>query len=94
MYGGEYELFPRAALRDGVLDVCLFPRVNWPTLLRCAPSLLLRGKLPDRTVRRFRAPAFTLTAEATAAFEVDGEWAGRLPATFGVERERLRVIVP
>jgi len=25
---------------------------------------------------------------------MDGEWAGRLPATFSVEREKLRVIVP
>jgi diacylglycerol kinase family enzyme len=29
-----------------------------------------------------------------AAFELDGEWAGLLPATFSVEREKLRVVVP
>jgi diacylglycerol kinase family enzyme len=45
-------------------------------------------------VQRVRAAAFELTSESAAAFELDGEWAGRLPATFSVEREKLRVIVP
>lgn len=94
LYGGDYELFPGAALHDGVLEVCVLPRVNWFTLLRCGLPLLVRGKLPDSAVRRLRASEFTLAGDAPAAFEVDGEWAGRLPAKFGVARERLRIIVP
>jgi diacylglycerol kinase family enzyme len=45
-------------------------------------------------VERVRAATFELAGESPAAFELDGEWAGRLPATFSVEREKLRVIVP
>jgi diacylglycerol kinase (ATP) len=91
-YGGPFEIFPGANLRDGMLDVCILPRVNWPTLARCAPGLLTQRKLPEKQVRRFRAADFELTGDATAAFELDGELAGNLPVKFSVERERLRVV--
>jgi YegS/Rv2252/BmrU family lipid kinase len=91
-YGGPFEIFPQAGLRDGILDVCVLPRVNWLTLLRCAPDFLARRKLPEKLMRRFRAAAFELTSDATASFELDGELAGNLPVKFSVERERLRVV--
>jgi YegS/Rv2252/BmrU family lipid kinase len=93
-YGGPFSIFPQADLRDGLLDVCVFPCVNWLTLLRCAPSLLARRKLPPNATQRFRAATFELAGEASASFELDGEWIGNLPATFSVERGQLRVITP
>src|SRR5438034_7673420 len=46
LYGGQFTLFPQADLRDGLLEVCVLPRVNWLTLARCGPGLLLNGRLP------------------------------------------------
>ena len=43
-YGGPFEIFPRADLRDGLLDVCVFLRVDFPTLFRCAPDFIVRQK--------------------------------------------------
>ena len=94
LYGGEFRLFPNADMRDGRLDVCVFPRINWLTLARCAPSLLLRGTLPASAVEAFQAESFTLASPTPTPFELDGELIGHLPATFAVERSRLRVIVP
>jgi YegS/Rv2252/BmrU family lipid kinase len=94
LYGGPYRLFPQADMRDGLLEVCVFPRVNWLTLLRCAPKLLLRGLVPASATRGFRAERLTLSSPSTTPFEVDGELIGQLPATFSVERSALRVIVP
>ena len=91
-YGGPFEIFPRADLRDGMLDLCVLPRVNWLTLLRCAPDFLAWRKLPEKLVRRCRAAVFELTSDAPAAFELDGELAGKLPVKFSVEREHLRVV--
>jgi diacylglycerol kinase (ATP) len=93
-YGGPLDIFPGADLRDGLLDICVLPRADWLTLLRCAPGLLARRKLPANAVQRFRAPTFELTGDASASFELDGEWAGHLPATFSIAREQLRVIIP
>jgi diacylglycerol kinase family enzyme len=93
-YGGPVKIFPRADLRNGCLEICVFPRFNWWTLIRCAPGLLTRRQLPMRLVENFQAAKFDLAGEPGTAFELDGEWVGQLPATFSVERERLRVVVP
>jgi YegS/Rv2252/BmrU family lipid kinase len=93
-YGGPVETFPQADLRDGRLDICILPRLNWWTLLRCAPTLFAGWKLPVSFVKNFQAAEFDLAGEPKTAFELDGEWVGHLPATFSVERERLRIVVP
>ena len=96
LYGGPYRIFPKADLHDGLLDICVFPRVNWFTLARCGPELLLRGTLPDSANKAFQAESVVLTSlnPAPAPLEVDGELIGHLPATFSIERSKLRVIIP
>ena len=93
-YGGPYVVFPRADLRDGRLDVCVFPRVTWLTLFRCGPSVLLRGRLPASAVQVFQAESLTLSSPTRTSLEADGELLGHLPATFSLQPSRLRVIVP
>jgi diacylglycerol kinase family enzyme len=94
LYGGDFQIFPRADLTDGLLEVCVFPRVNWLTLLRCGPSLLLRKSLPSGITENFQAASLTLTSSSPVPFEVDGEWVGRLPTNFSLQPMGLRVIVP
>ncbi len=94
LYGGRYRVFPKADDRDGQLDLCIFPRVNWVALARTTPGLLLAGKVPESVVRRSQAASFTLTSSARTPFEVDGEWAGYLPAAFSVQPAKLRVLAP
>ncbi len=94
LYGGQFTLFQRADLRDGLLDVCIVPNVNWITLLRCSPQLLLRGTLPASATQVFQAKSLMLTGAGPTPLEVDGELIGHLPATFTIESSRLRVIVP
>lgn len=93
-YGGSFRIFPDASPNDGLLDVCVFPRANWFTLLHCAPPLLLCKKLPTSTVTRFRAKSFTLTSQGPAGFEIEGELIGKLPAVFSIDAARLRLLVP
>jgi YegS/Rv2252/BmrU family lipid kinase len=94
LYGGRYEVFPGADLRDGKLEVCVFPRVTWLTLVRCGPSLLLSRRLPSAAVELFQAESLTLTSPSPTPLEADGELIGHLPATFTLQRMGLRVIVP
>jgi YegS/Rv2252/BmrU family lipid kinase len=94
LYGGAFRVFPEADLRDGLLEICVFPRVNWLKLARCGPGLLLSGGLPPGATLNFRAGSFTLTCDVPAPVEADGEWVGHLPAKFSVRPRALRVIVP
>jgi len=93
-YGGPFAIFPRADLRDGLFEVCVFPRTNWLTVAWCGPRLLTRRTLPPKAVRSFQAESFALASSSPTPLEVDGELIGYLPARFSLERRKLRVIVP
>jgi len=94
LYGGNFRLFPEADLCNGSLDVCVFPRVGWWTLIRCGLPLLLTGRVPAGVVHRLRGNAVQLDSQARVPVEVDGELVGHLPVTFGVDPLGLRVLVP
>jgi diacylglycerol kinase (ATP) len=94
LYGGQFKLFPKADLRDGLLEVCVLPKVNWATLCRCSPALLLSGTLPAAATKVFQVETLTLTSAADTPVQIDGELVGRLPATFSLKCCGLRVIVP
>ncbi len=93
-YGGPFRIFPEAEVTDGWLHVCVFPRVDWLTLIRCGLALLSTGKLPRRSVVRLRAKSFTLIGQPATFFEADGELGGPLPARFNVQPAGLRLLVP
>jgi YegS/Rv2252/BmrU family lipid kinase len=94
LYGGEFRLFPKADLRDGLLEICILPRVTWYTLGRCTPRLLLRKTLPASVAEMVQAPSVTLKSDTPVPLQVDGEMIGHLPATFTIEKSRLRVVAP
>lgn len=91
-YGGPFDIFPGADLKDGLLDVCVVPRADWPTLFGCAPSFITRQRLAEKLVRRFQTASFELSCDTKAAFELDGEGIGHLPAKFSMTPEKLRVV--
>ena len=94
LYGGQFQIFPDADLRDGLLDVCVFPRANWWTLFCSGLPLLLSKKLPETAVVRLRCTTLSLSASSTTPFEIDGEMGGHLPARVSVVKNALRVLVP
>jgi len=94
LYGGSFEVFPAAKLNDGRLDICLLTKANFPSLLRIAPRLLLQQHVPETMVTRFTAATFELKSDQPAALELDGEWAGNLPATISLSPRKLRLAAP
>lgn len=93
-YGGNYRVFPKADLRDGLLDVRVFPKVNWFTLARCGPQLVLTGSISEASATQVCGKTVRLESEGRTPVEIDGELAGVLPATFSIEPLRLRVVAP
>jgi YegS/Rv2252/BmrU family lipid kinase len=94
LYGGSFEIFPDAKLDDGQLDICLLKQANFPSFLRIAPRLLLQRRVPAAMVQHFTASTFELKSDRPAALELDGEWAGHLPATISLVPRKLRLAVP
>lgn len=91
-YGGSFKLFPQANPRDGVLDVTVFPKVNWAVLMRSGWGWLKDQLHASAGCETFQAATFTLSSAGRVLFELDGENIGPLPVKFSLQREALRVI--
>lgn len=94
LYGGNWRLFPLADLRDGVLEISVFPRLDVERILRGTWGLVTNRLYKTGAVQHLKAEKFTLSSTSHVLFHVEGENVGALPATFSVRREALRVIVP
>ena len=93
-YGGRYRLFPRADMADGLLEVCVFPKANLWSMIRCTGMFALGWDLPSGVAKCFRTDNLELGSPGPMPMELDGENVGELPATFAIERQKLRVIAP
>jgi YegS/Rv2252/BmrU family lipid kinase len=91
-YGGPFDIFPEADLKDGLLDVCVVPRADWPTLFGLIPNFIFRQRLAEKLVKRFRTKSFEVSGDTKAAFQLDGEGIGHLPVKFSMAPEKLRVV--
>ncbi|MCX6904578.1 MAG: diacylglycerol kinase family lipid kinase [Verrucomicrobia bacterium] len=93
-YGGRFVLFPQADLADGILDVTIFPRVDWAGLARCGWNILTGQSPAAGRAVHLRGKSIQLASSSPAPFHVEGENTGHLPVTFSVWPAALQVIVP
>jgi len=91
-YGGNFEIFPGADPQDGLLDVTVFPKVNWEVLLRSGWGWVTDQIHSAAGCETLRTATFTLTAAGSVPVELDGENVGHLPATFSIRRQAWRVV--
>lgn len=91
-YAGKYRFFPNARPDDGLIDLCLFERLNPIFLSRCALRLLSGGVLDFSGIKHVQSESFEIHSDTEAHLELDGENAGTLPATFSVRKQALRLI--
>lgn len=93
-YGGRYVLFPQARLDDGLLEVTVFPKVNWWTVARVVGDALTARPPGGRRCVSLRGPTVRLESAAQVPFHVEGENAGHLPVTLFVQPGLFRVLAP
>lgn len=94
LYGGRWAVCPQASWDDGLLDVTAFPGVSWAALLRGAGAILINRLHALGGVQFLRAPALEITSAAPVPVQVDGEYAGTVPARCTVFPRRLRIALP
>ncbi len=100
-YGGEARLFADACYDDGLLDAAIFNQESPAILMEILNNMLQLGATEQNTtditkLRRFESAS--VSADADLAWQLDGDYAGTLPAgeraTIARLPERLRVCVP
>jgi diacylglycerol kinase (ATP) len=93
-YGSGIRIAPRAALDDGLLDICLVGAMNKLKLLACIPTVFFGAHLGIREVEYFQAPEIRIHSDPPVEIYADGEYACLTPATARLLPRALRVIVP
>ena len=93
-YGGPFALFNEADMQDGLLDVCVFRRMNYLHLMRYFRGALFGSISRFSDVHYFKAKKLLVEADRHVPLEADGELAGHAPVEFSVRRRKLRVLVP
>ena len=93
-YGGNFPIFHKGDLQDGILDAVVFPTVNWQTL----PGHLfdfVRGRLfKEGGSIYLQGREFFLESSERASLQLEGELVGELPARVFVVPKALRVVAP
>lgn len=93
-YAGSFSVFHRAHLQDGLLDVCIFPRLNWFVLVRYLWGFISRSPAHLRREIYFQTPELTLASTHPLPIQVDGEFTGHLPARCVIRPLALRILIP
>jgi diacylglycerol kinase family enzyme len=93
-YGGPWVLFPRADMQDGLLDVLIYPRINWESFFEIGHGYLTHQVHTAAGAHYFQTANFTLTSAEPTPFELDGDNVGHLPVTFSIRPRALRVLTP
>ncbi len=93
-YGGPLQVFRKACLSDGLMDLCLFDKVDYISLIRYGNGIV-RGDLTKmKEVTYLQTKGFSVTSKKRVPVEVDGEWRDYTPCEFSFGSHPLRVLVP
>ena len=93
-YGGTIPVFRKANSRDGLLDVCVFPKITWFVLIRYCLGFLSSKLFSPGSETYIQTPTAKFESKERTPVELDGETVGCLPAACCVLPRTLRVIVP
>ena len=93
-YGGPFLITPDASPSDGFLDVCALRRGSLLSRFRALFAFLVRLPRALSGAQYLRGRSIRVTADEPVRYQVDGDPAGFLPATFEILERKLRMIVP
>jgi diacylglycerol kinase family enzyme len=93
-YGGRFVLFPEADPEDGVLEVTVFPRVNWAAVARVGWNVLTGRSPAAGLALHLRGQSARLSCPVAVPFQLEGDNVGRLPLSCTVRAGALRVLAP
>lgn len=94
LYGGNFPIFHKSDLQDGVLDAVIFPKVNWQTLPGHMFNFLRGAMFREGGSIYLQGKEFSLVSKDHAALQLEGELVGELPARVFVVPRALRVVAP
>ncbi len=95
-YGGDLEIAPTVSLLDDRFELVLFEGSNSWGYIRYILGVVIRKHqvMSGVTILRTRKVSFSCPEDSRIHLQVDGEYAGRLPATVEIVPSALTLLVP
>ncbi len=95
-YGGDFEIACQTRLMDDTFEVVLFEGSNSARYLKYFTAMALKrlGKVSGVTVLRAHKVSISAAADPRVHIQVDGEYAGRLPASIEIVPDALTLLLP
>lgn len=92
--GGFKKLAPNADVLDGLLDVLIIKKSNVADIANIFFNVLIGEHINHPNVVYFKTKEITVQAEdQEVTIDIDGEYGGKLPATFQVVPKGMRVLI-
>ncbi|NLJ78836.1 MAG: YegS/Rv2252/BmrU family lipid kinase [Tissierellia bacterium] len=92
--GGFKRLAPNASISDGYLDVVVIRRSDVQDLAQIFINIFRGEHIRHPNVSYFKSKKIVVEAREEAPIDVDGEYGGKLPATFEVVPDGFKIFIP
>ena len=92
--GGFKRLAPNASISDGYLDVVVIRRSDVQNLAQIFINIFRGEHIRHPNVSYFKSKKIVVEAREEAPIDVDGEYGGKLPATFEVVHDGFKIFIP
>jgi YegS/Rv2252/BmrU family lipid kinase len=93
-YGAGIRIAPDALVDDELLDYCLVHRCSRVKLLKTLPQAYTGKHVTSDVAETGRGREIRITSERPLDVFADGELLTTSPVTFGLAKEKLRIVVP
>jgi YegS/Rv2252/BmrU family lipid kinase len=94
LYGGGLLIEPDARDDDGLFDVIAFRSGSLASGLRYVTQIPFGRHLKSDSVFRARGKSVTLESTTRVPFQLDGDYAGRLPTKIEMSPQSVRLLIP
>lgn len=91
--GGFKKLAPKADVLDGYLDVFAIKKADVQELANIFFNIFNGGHINHPKVIYFKSKNIRVTSDEDVSIDIDGEFGGKLPATFEVLSKAFRILV-
>jgi diacylglycerol kinase (ATP) len=93
-FGGGMRIAPRAALEDGLLDICIVGKLPKFKLLALFPTVYMGRHLGINQVDYFQVKGIRIQTPSPIDVYADGEYVCQTPVEVSVVSHALMVILP
>ncbi|MGE5222493.1 MAG: diacylglycerol/lipid kinase family protein [Omnitrophica WOR_2 bacterium] len=94
MWGVNFLVAPDASLRDGLLDIAVYPEFSKVDILAYLSKVMKEGYTPDGRIQRYRAKKIKVKSDPKLEVMADGVMQGKGTVKIKILPKALRTIAP